>query len=176
MVQQLKESRQRLSKISIKPKQTELIEEYKFAEALHNISTTLHNSLNLTEVIDWILANIEHVADVMAIEANSVYTVCSRSRPEYSQFSWRHFSLFKLPVLYHVFKTEEALTISDTHTWFGWIDMPQSGWSQSFISSLIWLPGKVAGFLNLTSAQSGFYKNLHTQRLQVFVDYRYCYE
>lgn len=112
MGQQLKEHRQYCFKESIKPKQVELIieKEYKFGETGHNISTTLHNSLNLTEIIYWILANIEQI------------------------------------ILYHVFKTEEALTISDTLTWSDWVDMSQSGWIPSFISSPIWLQGKVAVF------------------------------
>ena len=46
---------------------------------------------------------------------------------------------------------EEALTISDTHMWFDWIDMPQSSGGPSFISSPIWLQGKVVNFLNLVS-------------------------
>lgn len=126
MVQQLKEHRQHYFKESIKPKQVKLIieNEYKFGEARHNISTALHNSLNLTEIIYWILANTEQI------------------------------------ILYQVFKTEEALTISDTLTWSDWIDMPQSGWILSFISSSIWLQGKVVVFFNPGQCSVGLLQKL----------------
>lgn len=180
MVQQLKGSRQRLSKLSTKPDLAKLItdEESKFAEALYNISTALHSFLNPTELIDWILANIEPVvpydtADIMVIEANFVRVVGSRSQPDYSQYSLQgqHFFLPNLPALYQVFQSKESLIISDPYTYPDWTDMPQAVWSHSFICAPIWLRDRVIGFINLASAQADFYKGSHNQRLQVFADY-----
>ncbi|MFN8454205.1 MAG: GAF domain-containing protein [Anaerolineae bacterium] len=180
MIQQLQASRQQLAQSSTEPPQAKLTvdDEYKFFKTLHNVSTALHTFLSEQELSEWFLANIEPIvpydaADIMVVEANAVHVIGYRSHPEYSQSSLlnRRFILTNLPVLGHVFKTEEALAISDPHTWPGWDDMPQSSWGRSFVSSPILLQDKIIGFVNLTSAQANFYKTWHAQRLQVFADY-----
>lgn len=145
------------------------------AEALIDISTALTTTLDLSEVLERILANIGKVvphdmANIMLIEDGSVRLVGSRgyeTRPDIDDGTL----LFRsVNALRWMAETGRSLIVSDTQTYPRWSDALQATGLFSYAGSPIQLGGKVIGFLNLGSRTPGFFKPIHAQRLQAFAE------
>jgi PAS domain S-box-containing protein len=60
--------------------------------------------------------------------------------------------------------------ITDVREYPGWIDIPESRWIRSHVAAPIRRDGQVIGFVSLDSATTGFFNDLHAERLQAFAD------
>jgi GAF domain-containing protein len=67
-------------------------------------------------------------------------------------------------------ETGQACILSDTHTYPLWIDLPETHWVRSYLGAPILVSGEIIGFVNVTSAQPGFFTEQHVGRLQAFAD------
>lgn len=150
----------------------------KFSETLHEIGATLVTALDVDTVLDRLL---EQVRRVIAYDAANIMLIAG---PQAQVARWRGYERFgtedtisavqllitSTPTLRQMLETGEPIFISDTNTDANWIRTPESEWLQSYASVPIRVRGEIIGFLNLGSATSGFFGQLHAQQLSAFAD------
>ena len=150
-----------------------------FAEVLSDIVTVLNSSLELSQVVESILAHIGRVvphdaANVMLIEDGELRVVGHRGYAERGLKEWiesLHWPLHDVVNLSEVARTQQPLAISDVSAYTPWKRVPESEWVRSFACAPILVDGEVAGFLNVDSATAGFYSQQHAERLRIFADH-----
>lgn len=163
--------------ISESVRATKLAEQQReFAEAISDVITVLNSSLELSQVVESILAHIGRVvphdaANVMLIEDGEIYVVGHRGYAERGLRAWiesLRWPLEDVPNLLEVARTQQPLAIPDVNAYAEWKDAPEAAWVRSFACAPILVDGEVAGFLNLDSGTPGFYTQQHAERLQTF--------
>jgi PAS domain S-box-containing protein len=149
------------------------------AEALRDTAAALNSTLDSDQVFDRILENVGRVlphdaANIMLVdEEGNTRVARHRGYVERGLDEW--LLNLRLPVagtsgLRQMADTCQPLIISNTQDYAGWVDLPETRWLQSFASAPICVNGKVVGFLNLDSAEAGFFSAAHAERLQAFAD------
>ncbi len=147
-----------------------------FAEVISDIVAVLNSSLDLSQVVESILAHIGRIvphdaANVMLIEDGELHVVGHHGYEERGLKKWiegLRWPLEDVPNLMEVARSQQPLAISDVQAYVEWKQVPEAAWVRSFACAPIMLDGKVAGFLNLDSATAGFYTQQHAERLQAF--------
>jgi signal transduction histidine kinase len=156
-----------------------LREQRALAEALGDIAALINSTLDPEQVFDRILMNLSRVvaydlAVIMIVENRVARIVRYRSQPGYeideSTHLARRFPLRDVATLRQMAETGTACIISDTHTYPLWIDLPETHWVRSYLGAPILVSGEIIGFINVTSAQPGFFTEQHVARLQAFAD------
>lgn len=153
-------------------------EQHVLAEALRDTATALNSTLDLSEVLDRILANVWRVmphdaAEIMLIESGIARVVRSRG---YGELGLRDAVMaLRLPVddtpnLRQMVETGQPLIIPDTHTYPGWMKFVQEEWLRSYAGAPIYFQGEIKGFINLLSGVPGFFTLIHAERLQAFAE------
>ena len=153
-------------------------EEREFAEALRDIAAALNSTLKFDEVLNRIMDNVGRVvpydvADIMLIENGVARVVCCRGYAERGIEEWilaRRFPVSEFANIYRGIINNQPLLISDTRTFFGWVDLPESNWIRSVLEVPIRFEGQVIGFLNLDSALPNFFTPAQSTRLMAFAD------
>lgn len=146
------------------------------AEALRDTANTLNSTLKLTEVLDRILQNIEKVvphdaAEIMMLDGSTAHIARSRGYIPPGDENLLHTLSFDLQTtltIQQMYESGQPIIIPDVHQYPGWIIIPQAAWVRSFIGAPIRVQDTILGFLNLTSAQPGFFTPIHAERLQAF--------
>ena len=147
------------------------------AEALQDTAVGLNSTLDLSEVLERILANVGHVvphdaADIMLIEGGNARMVRNRGYDRFGvgdiiteyQFGIEGTYSFK-----QMSETGEPLIISDTlELGDQWVRTPANAWIRSHLSVPICRKDEMIGFLNLNSALPNFFTSTHADRLRVF--------
>jgi PAS domain S-box-containing protein len=150
------------------------------AEALHDTAVVLSSTLDLSEVLDQILANIGRVvshdmADIMFIEHGVAAIVRSRG---YVQHGLVHSEEMMLdvrlavdttPTLTTIVETRLPLVIPDTQLYGKWIKIPNIRSISSYLGVPILVDNEVIGFLNLNSLTPNFFTS-QGERLQAFAN------
>lgn len=146
------------------------------AEALRDTAATLTSTLDLDLVMSRILDNVGRVlphdrANIMLVEGDTARVAYWHHYPVgYETF----FSTFRLPLatqnLCHMMSTCSPFMIADTATYAGWVNVSETAAVRSYAAAPICIRGRVIGFLNLDSLQSGFFTMADTERLQIFAD------
>lgn len=153
-------------------------EQRTLAEALRDTAGLLNSTLNLTEVLDRILANIGRVvphdrADIMLVEAGMVQSVRQRAglgQDSTNASSSLAFPVSDLPSLELMELTGTPLIIPDVKHYAPWVKRPDTEWVRSYLGAPIRVEQQVIGFITLNSATAGFFNVTHAERLQVFAD------
>ncbi len=149
------------------------------AEALCEITAILTSTLDLSGVMRQVLETVGRVvphdaASIMLVEADAARVAYSRGYPPHvvSLFDTYRFPLNALPSLRQMMATGMPHVVADTSAESEWVELgvPGADWSRSFVGAPIWAHGRVIGFLNLDSAQPGYYTPIHAERLQAFAD------
>jgi PAS domain S-box-containing protein len=150
------------------------------AETLHDLSTGLSRTLNVSDVLDRMLTEVGRVvshdaANIMMIEEPGAQAQVVRSRgydriePGLSAAVMTlRFPVRDTVSLRQAAETGRPLVINDTREFPGWIDTPQTAWVRSQICGPLRVRDQVVGFFNLDSATPGFFTNAHAERLMAF--------
>ena len=162
----------------LKSAEAEEREQRTLAEALRDTAGLLNSTLNLTEVLDRILANIGRVvphdrADIMLVEAGMVQSVRQRAglgQDSTNASSSLAFPVSNLPSLELMELTGTPFIIPDVERYAPWVKRPDTEWVRSYLGAPIRVEQQVIGFINLNSATAGFFNVTHAERLQVFAD------
>ncbi len=149
-------------------------EQRTLAEALRDTAAALVGSLDQEVVLNRILDNLgqvvpHHAANIGLVEGDMVRI-----------HSWRGYhdlmgiENLKLPLSYASFQqmytTGDPLLVSDVTRMDDWVDTPGTSWVKSYVGVPVRAHGQVVGFLNLDSAEKGFFTKQHVERLQAFAD------
>ena len=154
------------------------IEHRQLVEILHAISTALNSSPNFDELLACILATVGQVAlhdtaHIMLIEAGQAHIVGAQGYEQcgHPPVLGLHIPLADAPEFRQMVETGLSLTISDTQTHPGWLDIPETRWIRSRCSAPIHFCGETIGFINLDSAAPGSFTAIHARRLLAFAYY-----
>jgi diguanylate cyclase (GGDEF)-like protein/PAS domain S-box-containing protein len=148
------------------------------AEALRETAGLLTSTLNFDEVLDRILETVGSVvphdaANIMMVWAGMAYVVRFHG---YTELDLDEFMLaLQLPVretdnLQTMFLTGRPVAIENTELQPEINFQPEMSWRKSLASAPLRSRGVVFGFLNLESTQTGFFTQMHAERLQAFAD------
>ncbi|GAP05425.1 protein containing diguanylate cyclase (GGDEF) domain [Anaerolinea thermolimosa] len=146
------------------------------AEALRDVTAALSSTLEFEEVIDRLLENLEKVvahdgANLMMLEDDMLRMVRKRGRSQLEPQAreWRY-PLSQFKVMERAYSTGQVVIIPDTWRESEWVHQPESSWIRSFATAPVHSRGKVIGFVNVSSAQPGFYHEKHSEPLQAFAN------
>ncbi len=164
-----------------KRKQLEIFElgQRKFAEALAHVAATLNSTLELDVILESML---EIIHEVVPHDAANIALLEDDQRMKfvklkgYEKFRSREiiesldYFVSDIPDFNKMAQEKEAVLVSDTKTYPGWVANPGVKWIRSYIGSPIVVEEKVIGFINVDSQTPNFYNQVHAQRLKVFAD------
>jgi len=164
-----------------KRKQLEIFEQgqRKFAEALAHVAATLNSSLELDVILERMLDIIHEVvphdaANVALLEDDQkMRFVKLKGYEKYRSkelIESLDYFVKDIPDFYLMAQEKDALVVSDTKTYPGWVANQGVEWIRSYIGSPIVIEDKVIGFINVDSETPNFYNQGHAQRLKVFAD------
>ena len=151
------------------------------AEALRDTAMSLNSSLELSDVLDHILAQTGRVvphdyADVMFVEDEFVHVVRSRGYAGHGLAeSEEAMQQLRLRIadcanLQWIIEHKQPFAIPDIEAYEGWLDIPESRLARSHLGVPILIDGEVIGILNLNSVTPGFFTAAHGERLKAFAD------
>ena len=150
--------------------------ERQFAEALHDINTSLTSTLKTDEVFQHILLSLERVvphdyATIMLLE-NGRYRVLKQQETDKLNTRKVH-SLSQLQMNYEPYietmlETSKPIIIDDLQTKNG--DAPSKSFAdlKAYIGCPIFLHHNVIGFINLFGEKADFFSDKHAERLKAF--------
>lgn len=145
-------------------------------DTLFDLARALNSSLELSEVLELILTQLGKVvphdaADIVMIEGGMVRMVAQRG---YERRGGTAFGpggivpLEKLPILDHVVRTSELVTIPDVTQAEGWVPLPPMDWIRSHIKVPIRIDDQVIGVIHINCETPGQYTPAHGERLRSF--------
>lgn len=146
------------------------------AEALREIASFLNSTLDLEEVFDRILDAVVRVfpceaVNLMLVEEGVTRMVRHRGYSERGLKDYANqvrFMLDEVSNFKEMDRTGKPIIIPDTQTYPGWVDLPPTRWIRSYVGAPIRVKGQTVGFINLDSAEAGFYQPEHAESLQAF--------
>ena len=150
------------------------------ATSLTDTAAILSSTLQLDEVLDRILISVtglmgSDAANSMLIDEDPtrVRVVGRRGYagrvPEGLEMP-TGYVISEMPNLKKMSDTKEPLIISDTQAWDLWPTAPTNHWVRSYAGAPILSNGHVIGFLNLHSAEPGFFSPEDARRLPIFAN------
>jgi PAS domain S-box-containing protein len=148
------------------------------AEALRDTAAVLSSTLNFDEVLERILTNVGKVvphetANIMLVESGIARVVrcLGYASPEIeAQVLSLRLSVAETNTLRQMDATGQPLVISETQDEPGWVEIQNSKWMRSYAGAPVKVKGETIGFVNLNSAETGFFSEEHAGRLKAFAD------
>jgi diguanylate cyclase (GGDEF)-like protein/PAS domain S-box-containing protein len=148
------------------------------AEGLRDTAAALNSTLKLEEVLERILVNVGRVVPHDAVNIMLLKDgVASIDRIQgYTEMGLEEalksmrLPLADMPFLRCMAKNGVPVFVADTSAEPDWVAIPETAWIRSFAGAPILIRGEPVGFLNLDSAQAGFYTASHAERLRAFAD------
>lgn len=161
-------------------REEQLHEQRALAEALRDSAAAINRAMNLEQVLDATLQNLGHVVphdavSILLLGADQVGRVArfssyERLSPETEQsLLEREFTLANYSNLREMEASGKPLLIPDTRA-FLWNFLEPMEWVRSYLGAPILLNEKPTGFLNLYSAEAGYFHEDHLARLAAFAD------
>jgi PAS domain S-box-containing protein len=140
-------------------------------EALRDTAAALTSTLEPNAVMTRILDNVGRVvphdaANIMLIEEDTARVVHWHNYPH--EMGEVELNIYETPNLRQMLETGEPCLIRDFRQDEHWVAVSQVAWVRSFISVPIRLRDTIIGFLNLDSAQPGFFDETLVDRLEAF--------
>jgi HD-GYP domain-containing protein (c-di-GMP phosphodiesterase class II) len=154
-------------------------EQKNLADGLINIATALNSSLNLEEVLEYILINLNQVvpyntANIMLVDEKDGQTTRIEATRGYKERGLLGYTetvaiqINETLTLKTMAQTGKPYTVTDTSLDADWIAYKQTDWIKSYVAAPICVKAKIIGFLNLNHEQPGFYTSEKAERLQGF--------
>lgn len=149
-------------------------EQRAFAKALHEIAITLTSTLNLDEVLDYILTTVDQVvphdaAQILVVDQGAIVQIRSRG---YSSADLNKLETFlaqhkvdDIPLLRQVQETGRAVILKDALQEQQPIHLTPN---RSYVVAPIIAIGHNLGFLTLASSQAQTFTEKHSTRLEAF--------
>jgi len=153
-------------------------EQRQFIEALSNSAAVLNDTLNIDEVLIRVLENIGKVvphdaANIMLIKNKAAkimqLTGYEKFIKDIDTFKNIEFPL-SLPNFHQMLTLGKGVIISDTLQDPRWEKMSTNNWIRAYLGAPLMFKDKLIGFLNLDSAEKGFFQEKHVEWLQAFAD------
>lgn len=147
-----------------------------FAEALRDITLTRINNADQDVILGRILDNVGQVvpydtANIMLLEDNELHIAFATGEITWkSHFDAHPISLNAVHNLQQIQATGSPYLVADTRLDPHWLDLRGDNFVRSHLSTPIRVYGQIIGFLNLDSAQPGFFTSSNADRLQAFAD------
>lgn len=146
------------------------------AEGLRDALAAVTSTLSTDEVLDRILELAAVVVpnrhgNIMLIEGDWAYVKRTRGYASLGLEQWisqLRFDVHETANLRKMLMTRQPLAIEDTAADPEWVDFSELKWLRSHAAAPIISKGEVIGFLNLDSAQPGFFTQEHARILQAF--------
>jgi diguanylate cyclase (GGDEF)-like protein len=153
-------------------------EEHALAEALRDAASALNSTLDFEEVLERILTNVNRVVpndavNIMLVEKGIASVIRGQGYAErdlegaLKALRWK---VEDIPVFRQMSETAQPVVIPDTLDYADWKTFPESEWVHSYAGAPIFVKGQLVGFLNLDSAQPGFFTSRDSERLRAFAD------
>ena len=151
-------------------------EQRELAEALGQATSAVSSTLDLEQILDYILEQVDRVIPNDAVNVNLIEG--DRAR----MVRWRGYerlgqgvqsvvlSVSNTPTLRRMKETGEVMVISDLASYPDWVVVPEVAWIRSYAAAPIRGRDQVIGFLNVDSATPGFFDQAHADRLRAFAD------
>jgi diguanylate cyclase (GGDEF)-like protein len=148
------------------------------AEALRDTAAALNSTLKLEEVLERILINVGRVVPhdavnimllkdgIAGINRFHGYTELGLEEALKSM----RLPLKDMPFLRRMAENGVPVFVADTSAEPEWVAIPETAWIRSYAGAPIRIKGEPVGFINLDSAQVGFYSTAHAERLRAFAD------
>ena len=154
-------------------------EQKNLANGLINIATALNSSLDLEEVLEFILINLNQVvpydtASIMLLDEKDGQIARIEATRGYKEKGLLEYietvaiQIDNVLSLRTMAQTGKSYTVPDTSVDTNWVPYKPTDWIKSYVASPICVKGRIIGFLNLNHEQSGFYTNEKSERLQGF--------
>jgi diguanylate cyclase (GGDEF)-like protein len=148
------------------------------AEALRDTAAALNSTLKLEEVLERILINVGRVVPHDAVNIMLLKDgIASINRFQgYTELGLEEalksmrLPLADMPFLRRMAENGVPVFVADTSAEPEWVAIPETAWIRSYAGAPIRIKGEPVGFLNLDSAQVGFYTAAHAERLRAFAD------
>jgi two-component system nitrate/nitrite sensor histidine kinase NarX len=146
------------------------------AKALANTVNAVHESVNLSEVLDFIMGSMANViphdlAEVLLIEYDHVHIARSRG---YSQLQLSETVLpidqpiSQIPLLNMMLSSHQTLLISDLQGYKADNPIVTVSWLHGYVGAPLLWQQRVIGFINLMSTKRDFFAPEHAERLTIF--------
>jgi len=149
------------------------------ASALVNTAAALVDTLDLPEVLDRILAQVQHIfpndyINVMLIEGEHAAVVRARGYERVTDFTTyadTRLDVYETPTLRWMMEHKQSLVIQDIDSDTRWTTTPNTQtWLKSYLGAPIRMGGIVIGFLNFDSSVVGRFIDYDNASLQAFAD------
>ncbi len=154
-------------------------EQRQLYEALRDTALVLTSTLKLDDVLDRILNNIGKLvtydtAMVLLVEGYTVRNIRTHSMSQKPLNQLRigntQANLINVPILQQMQRTKQPCLIPDTMKDPRWHMIPGLTWIRSFISAPVEIRGKIAGLINIISAEPDFFTPCQAERLMAFAN------
>jgi diguanylate cyclase (GGDEF)-like protein len=147
-------------------------------EALRDTAAALNSTLKLEEVLERILINVGRVVPHDAVNIMLLKDgIASINRFQgYTELGLEEalknmrLPLADMPFLRRMAENGVPVFVADTSAEPEWVAIPETAWIRSYAGAPIRIKGEPVGFLNLDSAEVGFYSAIHAERLRAFAD------
>ncbi len=150
------------------------------SEALRDTALVLSSTLDLSEVLDQILANLgrvvpHDVADIMFIEDGVARIERSQGYVEHGlaasedEIMHLRMKVDDVPNFRWIVEHKRPMAVEDTQNYKEWVIVHRSNMIRSSISAPILIDNEVIGFINVNSLMPGFFTT-HGETLQVFAN------
>jgi diguanylate cyclase (GGDEF)-like protein/PAS domain S-box-containing protein len=148
------------------------------AEALRDTAAALNSTLKLEEVLERILINVGRVVPHDAVNIMLLKDgIASINRIQgYTELGLEEalksmrLPLKDMPFLRRMAENGAPVFVVDTSAEPEWVAIPETAWIRSYAGAPVRIKGEPVGFINLDSAQVGFYTAAHVERLRAFAD------
>jgi GAF domain-containing protein/nitrogen-specific signal transduction histidine kinase len=152
-------------------------EQKALSDALFETTIALNTALDLGQVLSIILKKVEQVvphesANIMLIEHGiAKVTKTNRYHGEEKKFITNlQVKLRDYKTFTRMFETQQPLLIANVKEYTDWTNIPGLPSVQSYLGVPICISNQVIGFLNLNSNKADFFTDVHTKRLQAFIE------
>ncbi len=167
-------------KAELKQAEEQLRRERDLSRTLAEAAVSIGHTLDPEEVLDRLL---EQVSRVVPNDAINIMLVEPEDRVRivrwrgYERFGTEKFvsnvvfDLRQVENLRRMAETGQPLVIADTHTYPGWVHVPEQAWIRAWAGAPIRVREVTVGFLNVDSATADFFTPQHAEILSAFAGY-----
>jgi diguanylate cyclase (GGDEF)-like protein len=151
------------------------VQHQKFMEALLDTTSLINSSLEITQVFDEILKNLNRFitydsAQIMLISGNAAGIHTEYGKKVEGQEKILSVPWTEIPGFRFIAETGEPLILPDVREYKDWVKTDLGEWIRSYAGFPLMVKNKVIGFLNLNSANSGYFTRDKVQHLIAFAD------
>ena len=159
--------------------ENDLKQERDLARALTRSIAVMIKTLDFDTVLDFILEQVSQVvpndsANIMLIEHGKAYISRSRGYENFGlqdAMSRTSLDIEDVFTLKQMYEKKKPIIVRDTAKHKNWITLEGQDFLHSYAGSPIIVRNQVIGFLNVDSAESGFFNSVHLETLKTFADY-----